>query len=149
VSGAATASRPAKLAGDAKIVVKRVLPAKREVIFALWTDPTQMPRWILDGGSATLDVRVGGKYHLDMHYQGKSYPHEGEYLEIVPPERLVFTWLSQSTNWQPTIVTLELRAVGDKTEAILTHEGLPDAKSAADHRGGWEEILAWLEDKML
>ena len=82
-------------------------------------------------------------------YQGKSYPHHGEYLEIVPPERLVFTWISESTHWEPTIVTLELRDLGDKTEAILTHEGLPDEKNAADHRGGWEEILVWLEETML
>jgi len=142
------AKPPAKLAGDAKVVVRRVVPAKRQLVWELWTDAERMPKWILDGGSATLDLRVGGKYSLDMHYQGKSYPHNGEYLEITPPERLVFTWLSASTNWEPSIVTVELKDLGGKTEIVLTHEGLP-TQSAADHRGGWEEIIGWLEAKML
>ena len=104
-----------------------------------------MPEWILDGGSAKLDLRVGGAYHLDMHYKGKSYPHHGEYLEIDPPKRLVFTWVSEGTQWQPSIVTVELIERGEETECVLTHEGLIDAKNAEDHRGGWEEILSWLD----
>ena len=137
-------NRPTKLAGDAKVVVRRTVPASREEVYALWTDAERMREWILDGGSATLDVRAGGKYHLDMHYEGKSYPHNGEYLELTPPSRLVFTWISASTNWEPSIVTVELLARGDKTEVVLTHEGLP-SKTAADHEGGWVEILGWLE----
>ena len=80
----------------------------------MWVDADRMPQWILDGGSATLDVRVGGKYHLDMYYQGKSYPHSGEYLEVVPPKRLVFTWISEATNWLPSIVTIELTIEASK-----------------------------------
>lgn len=148
MSANAAARPPRKLAGNAKVVVTRVVAAKRQLIWDLWTDAERMPMWILDGGTATLDLRVGGKYHLDMHYQGKSYPHDGEYLEITPPERLVFTWTSASTNWEPSIVTVELKDLGAKTEIVLTHEGLPD-KTAQDHRGGWEEILGWMDDKML
>ena len=103
-----------------------------------------MPEWILDGGSATIDLRVGGAYHMDMHYQRKSYPHDGEYLEIDPPRRLVFTWISESTKGLPSIVTVELFERGDETECVLTHEGLSDEKNAASHQGGWEEILGWL-----
>jgi uncharacterized protein YndB with AHSA1/START domain len=136
--------RPTKLAGDQTIVVRRTVPASIDEVYALWTDAGRMPEWILDGGSATLDVRVGGKYHLDMHYEGKSYEHHGEYLELRPPEKLVFTWISQSTNWEPSIVTVELFARGVETEVVLTHEGLPNEKSAEDHKGGWTEILDWL-----
>jgi uncharacterized protein YndB with AHSA1/START domain len=138
-------TRPAALAGTHRVQVRRRLPATREEIFALWTNAERMPEWILDGGSATLDVRVGGKYHMDMHYQGKSYPHDGEYLEIVPPERLVFTWVSEGTNWKPSIVTIELIAHGAETELVLTHEGLPGENSAISHEQGWAEIAGWLE----
>jgi uncharacterized protein YndB with AHSA1/START domain len=103
-----------------------------------------MPEWILDGGSATIDLRIGGAYHLDMHYKGKSYPHDGEYLEIDPPSRLVFTWLSEATQRKPTIVTVELFERGEETECVLTHEGLLDPNNADSHREGWEEILGWL-----
>ena len=141
-----TAIRPAELAGAKRVVVRRVVSAPRTEVFQLWIDAERMPQWILDGGTATLDVRVGGKYHLDMHYQGKSYPHDGEYLEISPPERLVFTWISEGTNWKPSIVTIELIERGEKTEVVLTHEGLPnDPDSAKSHEQGWIEILEWLE----
>lgn len=137
--------RPSELAGTHSVVVRRLLPASQQEIWHLWTDAKRMPEWILDGGSATVDLRVGGKFHMDMHYQGKGYAHDGEYLEIDPPRRLVFTWLSDSTNWKPTIVTVELAARGGQTECVITHEGLPDAKNAADHEGGWTEILGWLD----
>lgn len=103
-----------------------------------------MPEWILDGGSATLDLRVGGAYHLDMHYKGRSYPHHGEYLEVTPPSRLVFTWISEATQGKPTIVTVELFERGEETDCVLTHEGLSDEANAASHEEGWEEILGWL-----
>ena len=138
-------TRPSQLAGSHRVVVRRLLSAPREQVYALWTNAERMPEWILDGGSATLDVRVGGKYHMDMHYQGKSYPHDGEYLEIVPPERLVFTWISESTQGQPSIVTVELIDRGAQTAMVLTHEGLPDQKEADSYKEGWAEIADWLE----
>ncbi len=137
--------RPSSLAGTHTVTVRRLLPASREDVFALWTDAKRMPDWILQGGSATLDVRVGGSYEMDMHYNGKGYPHHGEYLEVEPPSRLVFTWISEGTNWKPSIVTIELFARGEDTELVLTHEGLPDAGSAESHQGGWEEIVTWSE----
>lgn len=141
-------NRPNELAGNHTVTVRRVVPAPIEEVWTLWTTPERMPEWILDGGSATIDLRVGGKYHLDMHYQGKSFPHDGEYLEIDPPKRLVFTWLSEGTQWKPSIVTIELADRDGDTEITLTHEGLIDAKNAADHEGGWTEIMGWL-DKLL
>jgi uncharacterized protein YndB with AHSA1/START domain len=137
--------RPAQLAGTHRVVVRRIVSAPRDEVYALWTDEKRMPEWILAGGSARLDVRVGGTYHLDMHYEGKSYPHDGEYLEVKPPERLVFTWISEGTNWKPSIVTVELTDMGERTEVVLTHEGLPDKDNASSHEQGWTEILEWLE----
>lgn len=139
-------TRPKQLAGDHTVVVRRLLSASREQVYALWTTADRMPEWLLAGGSATLDVRVGGAYHLDMHYEGKAYPQHGEYLEVVPHERLVFTWISESTGWLPSIVTVELLDRGAQTELVLTHEGLPDEEAALSFEGGWVEILGWLHD---
>ena len=130
-----------------EVVVRRRLPAPREVVYALWLDAERMPSWILDGGTATIDPRVGGKYHLEMHDGGKHYPHHGEYLELVPPERIVFTWISEGTDWQPSVVTIELTAVGDETDLVLTHRGLPPAQ-AESHFGGWTEIAGWLDEEL-
>lgn len=139
-------TRPTELAGDHSVTVRRRLPAPRDEVWTLWTTAARMPEWILDGGSATLDVRVGGQYKLDMHYEGKAYPHHGEYLEVDPPARLVFTWISEGTQWKPSIVTIELAERDGATELVLTHEGLPGEKSASDHEGGWTEIAGWLDN---
>jgi uncharacterized protein YndB with AHSA1/START domain len=71
--------------------------------------------------------------------------HTGEYREIRPSERLVSTWNSSATAGRDTLVTVELRAQGKKTELILLHEWLPDASAAAKYAGGWQSIAEKLD----
>lgn len=128
-------------------------------MFEAWTDPALLSRWLIQkGGSATtsLDLRVGGKYKHDMiKVQGQSactsdtapgepLPHEGEYLEVVPPEKLVFTWNTPSV--KNTRVTVELRDLGDSTELWLTHELLPTEEDRSSHTAGWNACLSQLEE---
>jgi uncharacterized protein YndB with AHSA1/START domain len=129
-----------------RLVVRKRLPASREEVFAAWTDAEGMRAWMRPGPThearVTLDVRVGGQYRIDMIGQGQTFVHTGEYLEIDPPARLVFTWISEGTEQRASIVTIELEARGaDETELVLTHEALPSAQSAEAHRGGWTEIV--------
>lgn len=101
---------------------------------------------------ATLDLRVGGHWRNEMiddgsgHHNGKPaqagarYPHFGEYLEIKPPEKLVFTWNSHAI--EKTRVTIELREQGESTELTLIHEFFPTEELRAAHDGGWNSCLA-------
>jgi uncharacterized protein YndB with AHSA1/START domain len=137
---------PAKSAGV--LEVRRLLSATPEEVFAAWTDPKSMSKWMRPGVSTKdsrvdLDVRVGGKYRIDMIGETEVHEHTGEYLVVDPPRKLAFTWISKHIGGERSVVTVTLHPRGDKTELVLTHEGL--AESAREpHRGGWTEILEQL-----
>jgi uncharacterized protein YndB with AHSA1/START domain len=66
--------------------------------------------------------------------------HDGEFLEVLRPTRLSFTWRSRFTGDRATVVTIELSGEGEKTRLLLRHDRLPrDAR--ASHEGGWGAIL--------
>lgn len=129
------------------LVVRRLLPASREHVFASWLDPDSLKRWMCpsDVRSATVEVdaRVGGRFRIIMHGE-RDFDHHGEYLVLDPPAKLSFTWVSEGTNQQPTEVTVELFDRGGQTELVLTHRGLPPAK-VDSHTRGWTDIVRKLE----
>ena len=132
-----------------KLEVKRVLSAPVDRVFAAWTDAQSLRQFITPGnpGHADVecDVRVGGKFRIDMiGKDGKVFKHNGEYLEVLPPKRLKFTWISAATNQRPTVVTIDFKSLGDKTEITLVHDGLDSVKNVEGHTKGWTEIVGQL-----
>lgn len=127
-----------------KLVIRRLLPASREQVFAAWTDPDGIREWMCPrdvlAAEAHLDPRVGGSYRIVMRDRAGAYEHTGEYLVVEPPRRLVFTWIAKSTGDQPTLVTVELSPHERGCELVLTHEDLPDPKVLERYRGGWGQI---------
>lgn len=136
-----------------KLVIKKVISAKREDVFAAWTKPELMQRWFCPpnwSAKTTNELKVGGSYSHNMISDGKTgsacnsdsnqHLHTGEYLEISPPEKLVFTWNSPSV--KNTRVTIELREQGESTELTLTHELLETEELRNRHTEGWEACLA-------
>jgi uncharacterized protein YndB with AHSA1/START domain len=125
--------------------LRRIYAASREEIFAAWTDPQQMREWLCPAGATIplieVDLRVGGAFRIDMQSEQGTFTHTGIYREIVPPERLVFTWSSSATQHEETLVMVELVQHGGQTELVLTHTGLPDKKSQEMHAMGWDSIL--------
>src|SRR5262245_50329861 len=80
----------------AEFTLSRVFAAPRDVMFRIWTDPQYVRLWWgLDGTTnpiCELDVRVGGRWRIDMRTaDGTVYRNGGEYLEVVENERLVST----------------------------------------------------------
>jgi uncharacterized protein YndB with AHSA1/START domain len=128
-----------------RLVVRKVIQASRDEVFAAWIDPESIRYWMCPGdivaAEAQLDPRVGGSYRIVMKSQARQYEHTGEYLVVEPPSKLVFTWISKSTDNQPTIVTVELFARGDQCELVLTHERFAKADEVRHHRGGWGQIV--------
>ncbi len=118
-------------------------------VFDAWLDPESLREWMCPGaltvGDVQVDARVGGAFRLVMRGQAGELVHTGEYREICPPERLKFTWRSQATRWQDSLVTIALFAQGKKTELILTHELLQDEEAIRGHRQGWQGIVEKLE----
>jgi len=132
-----------------KLEVKRVFSAPVDRVYAAWTTAESLKQFITPGnpGQADVecDVRVGGKFRIDMHGKdGKIFHHNGEYLEVVPPKRLKFTWISAATNQRPTIVTIDFKSLGEKTEVTLVHHGLDSVKNVEGHTTGWTAILEQL-----
>ncbi len=128
-----------------RLVIRKVIPASREEVFAAWIDPESIRHWMCPGdiltAEAQLDPRVGGSYRIVMKSQTREYDHTGEYLVIEPPSRLVFTWISRSTDNQPTLVTVELFERGSSCELVLTHERFLKPEAVRHHKGGWGQIV--------
>jgi uncharacterized protein YndB with AHSA1/START domain len=122
--------------------LERLLPAPVAEVFAAWTDPALMAKWLAPIGHAEVevDLRVGGQFRVTMIGDGVRLEHTGEYLVIDPPSRLSFTWRSPYTGGHASQVDLTLAARGQATLLILTHQGLPD-ETRSSHEGGWVRIL--------
>lgn len=128
-------------------VVRRILSAPPEEVFAAWTDPEGMRQWMSPMGSAamTMDLRVGGEFELVMADEHLEIHHSGVYRDIEPPSLLAFTWRSEYTGGRETLVTVRLTPHGeDQTELVLTHEQLPPDQ-VKPHGHGWQLIVAKLE----
>ena len=129
------------------LVIRRVIRASREDIFDMWTRADSLRRWIRPpralGATAETDPRVGGRFRIVMRGD-RDYDHHGEYLVVDRPSKLSFTWISEGSDYQTSVVTVELFEKGpDRTELVLTHERLPPAK-VEQHTEGWSEILGEL-----
>ena len=123
--------------------IHRRLSAPIGEVFRWWTDPDLLKEWMTPIGTveADVDLRVGGRLRIVMKGDDRVIEHTGEYLEIDPPRRLVFTWVSPYTGSVPSVITVELRAAGDGlTDLRLVHAQLPD-EAAHWHRGGWDAML--------
>jgi uncharacterized protein YndB with AHSA1/START domain len=129
--------------------LRRTFNAAPEQVFRAWTEPEALQQWFKPLGHpvsvVALDLRVGGAYRFEMHLpDGERSPITGTYLEIVRPEKLVFTWCSGGTNHEETLVSVEFIDRGDATEIILTHERLADDAMETLHRQGWESVFEQL-----
>ena len=111
------------------------LEAPPDEVFGFLTDAERYVRW--QGVKAELDPRPGGVYRVWMDTDTVA---SGEYVEIVPPHRVVFTWGWEGNPDVPpgsTTVEMSLVAEGDGTVLSLRHTGLPDGVAAAMHEEGW------------
>jgi uncharacterized protein YndB with AHSA1/START domain len=128
--------------------VTRILPARPEAVFAAWTDPKGFTEWFCPGAMrlvrAEVDASVGGRLHLLMRGESGDYEVRGVYREVNPPSRLVFTWMPARNPGEESLVTVELRPIGDQTEFVLTHERHPDEDTRARRQEGWESIVGKL-----
>lgn len=139
----------------APIVQERILPAAIEEVFAAWSDPESLRVWMCPGevrsADAEVDFRVGGSFRIVMHETGRDYVHHGEYLEIDPPRRLVFTWVSEflPEDEAHTRVSVSLEPAGPgRTRLRLVHDELPDTGSYDGHESGWGDIVGHLSEHL-
>ena len=96
----------------------------------------------------TVDLQVGGRYEVQMvPEEGDPYIAGGVYKEIVPQEKLVFTWLWKHEDASmESLVTLLFKPFGKRqTELTLIHERFPNEEERDKHGEGWVGVLDQLE----
>jgi uncharacterized protein YndB with AHSA1/START domain len=124
------------------LVLRRKFPATRQRVFRAWIEPEALEHWLRPRGMSMtvskLEARVGGSFHFDLE-NGSSIV--GTYLQIVAPEKLVFTWAGKPIQGRETVVTLDFLDQGPVTEVVLTHEGLSTPESRTLAAGGWPSLL--------
>jgi uncharacterized protein YndB with AHSA1/START domain len=132
--------------------LERILPAARERVFSAFVDPAQLSNWWGPAGftvpNAVLDVREGGRYRIEMQpSDGEPFWAFGEYREVEPPGRLVYTfeWDPPTPDDQPTLVTLALEPAEEGTRLVVEHGAFKTDERYALHEAGWRDTLDRLE----
>ena len=124
------------------LTIKRRFNAAPAKVFAAWTDPEKVKRWMSPGEvkmlSAENDARIGGRFRWLMQApDGEKHDVSGVYREVIPNEKLVFTWAWISTPERESLVTLTFKADGDGTLFTMLHEQFFDETARNSHNKGW------------
>lgn len=126
--------------------VRRRFGASPARVFQAWTDPGKAQSWIAPPASGDelvrvdIKARVGRGFTLVVRRGGEEVSHSGEYLELVKPRRLVFTWVVPAISKETTLVSIELHPVWSGTELSLKHERvLPADRGPTEAR--WNGVL--------
>ena len=136
--------------------MERIFDAPRALVYRVWSERDLLARWWGPEGFETLsceaDVRVGGSYRVGMRAPGGTeHWQSGEYIEVVPNERLIFTYTWEDADGRPKhwmMVSVEFEDVGQQTRVRLRHRGLESAGAVTAHREGWESTFNRLAAQM-
>ena len=129
----------------------RVFKTTPEKLYRAFIDPAAMCKWLPPNGFTgtvhELDPRVGGRYRMSFTNltNGESHSFGGEYLELVPNERIRHTDRFDDPNMPgEMITTVELSQTTVGTEVNITQEGIPDMIPVEACYLGWQESLSLL-----
>lgn len=130
------------------LTLVRHIRASPQIVFDAVTSAEGIAHWwgpeagpVLE---AVADPRVGGHYRVRFrNLDSTEHESTGEFLEIVPPERVVMSWRWTKGGADPgeSRVEISLKATPEGTELTLTHSQLQDEDSRRSHEGGWTGSL--------
>jgi uncharacterized protein YndB with AHSA1/START domain len=145
------------------LYIERIFDAPRELIWKVMTDPQLVTKWWGPNGYTTtvveMDVRPGGRWRYINHTTGgEDVPFKGEYLEVVPPEKIVQTFIFDVPpfNERAATETLTLEDLGEGRTKVVLHDQFP---SVEDLEGAlaqgmihgavetWERLAALLAER--
>jgi uncharacterized protein YndB with AHSA1/START domain len=142
---------------DRVLEIVRVFDAPRSLVFKAWTDPAHTVRWMGPRGYTAThyeqDQHPGGKWRacLRRDEDGHESWQGGELREVVPPERLVFTFAWDQDDGRPgheTLVTITFADEQGKTRMTFRQAVFASVESRDGHRGGWSSAFDRLQDLM-
>jgi uncharacterized protein YndB with AHSA1/START domain len=123
------------------VVIKKEIEQPLSKVFQAWTNPNIMSHWLYPGegytATAEVDLKPKGVWKVDMTYlkDGSVFNHFGQYKEIIPNKKLVFSWNSEIAG--KSKVTVDFKDKGDCTKVIIHHENLPTDEARKKHTEGW------------
>ena len=133
------------------IRLHRVLRTSPEKVYRAFLDADAMSKWLPPNGFTGkvhhMDAKVGGSFKMSFtnFSSGKSIAFGGEYLELLPHERIRYTDRFDDPNLPGVIeVTVTLKQVSCGTDVSITQEGIPDVIPTEACYLGWQESLALL-----
>ena len=133
-----------------ELVIRRIFDAPRELVWRAWTQREHATEWGPKGFTTPereMDLRPGGAWHAVMiSPDGQEYRQHGVVREVVPLERLSFTFIWDSAPEEEMLVTVTFADRGARTEMTFRQTGLPSAASRDGHEGGWTEAFDQLGD---
>lgn len=134
--------------GVPEFSITRIFRAPQDLVWRAWTEAEELAHWLHPFGVSSdgilVDFRVGGRYRYTMTNDttGETFPTGGEYFEIEPIERLVFTWGDPDAAADAApVITLTLRPQGDDTELVFHLRGLKGSPGDDFVYDGWDEAL--------
>jgi uncharacterized protein YndB with AHSA1/START domain len=134
----------------AALRIERTFNAPAQALFDAWTSAEALRRWWPAGSDwetpvAEVDVRVGGGLRLVMRNpDGEEFGGCGEYVELDPPDRLVFTWTWDGHEGHEGSQVVEVDFTESRdgtTTVVVTNRGIGDEEAKRSHREGWEASL--------
>ena len=149
-------SATAAVASKPSVTLQRRINVPPAKVYAAWTRPEMIVQWFgpsdarQDSVKAEMDVRSGGRFTISfIHGNGELSKVSGVYKDVVPNEKLVFSWAWYTTAERVSQVTVTTKADGDGTLLTLKHEQLFDEKARDNHALGWsgtlEKLAAYLQ----
>lgn len=133
---------------DRTVRLHRVLPTTPEKIYRAFLDPDALARWLPPNGFTgkvhQLEPRVGGRHRMSFtnFTTGNAHSFGGEYVELVPNERLRYTDRFDDPKLPGEIrVTVSLKAISCGTELTIAQEGIPATIPLEACYLGWQESL--------
>jgi uncharacterized protein YndB with AHSA1/START domain len=119
------------------------IDASPETVWEFLVDPAKATRWM--GTKAQFEAQPGGVYYCEVI---PGHTAKGEFVELDPPNRLVYTWGWENNEGVPpgsSTIEIELTPQGDGTSVRFVHKDLPSAEAVASHANGWDHYLPRLE----
>ena len=132
-----------------ELTITRTLDAPRALVFRMWAEQEHMGQWFRPEGFTIPDAKIefvpGGVLFCHMRSpEGSDHRMRGVYREIVPNERIVFTfsWVDEAGETDlETLVTVSFEDDGDGTKLTVHHVGFETADQRDSHHGGWTGCL--------
>lgn len=135
----------------AQLLIKRSFDAPRQLVFKVWTDPKHLAQWWGPRGFTTeiheMDVRPGGVWRYSMRGpDGRDYPFDGVYVEVVEPERLVFDGSIHESLDQRVWTEVTFADQRGKTEVTVRQFFSFESDATRGASIGWNQQLDRLQE---